>query len=123
MSASSIAIVQTLLDVWAERFADGDARALGELYVHNPLFWGSTPALARSPVAIERYFTGLPPMEAPRVVFSQLFVEPLAPDSLHAAMIATFFSGQASRSYRLSQTYVRRGGTWRIAAHHASPSA
>lgn len=122
MSEEAFAIARGRLDEWADMFARRDFSALSELYTDQPLFWGSTPTLARDHLAIRDYFQALPPMQTPRVAFSELVVGELAANVLHAAMIATFTSGQAKGQVRLTQTYVRADGVWKIAAHHASPA-
>lgn len=122
MSDDALEIVRGRLDEWAAMFARRDFLALSGLYADQPLFWGSTPALARDRSAIRDYFHALPPMQSPRVAFSQIVVGELSPDVLHAAMIATFSSGQAEGKMRLTQSYVRTDGVWKIAAHHASPT-
>lgn len=110
---------------WAEAFAKLDGDGVAALYATDALFYGSSPPLYRGVEGVKAYFKALPPATSAKVEFSDLTVTPVGADIINLAGVASFTINNAPtpRVYRLTQVFVRDGGTWKILSHHVSPKA
>jgi len=115
-------VVAGALAKWSDAFARKDWDAMAGLYSKDALFYGSTPPLYKGLDGVKAYFAALPPMVGATVTFKDLTVVPVGTDLINIAGTATFTvpGAPAPFVFRLTQTYVNDGGTWKIASHHAS---
>lgn len=118
-------VVAATLTKWADAFAKLDGDAIAALYAKDALFFGSAPPLYKGVDGVKAYFKALPPVSAAKVEFSDLTVAPVGSDVINLAATASFTINNAPtpRVLRLTQVFVREGGTWKILSHHASPKA
>ena len=115
--------VTSVLANWRDAFGRNNWEALVSLYADNVLFYGSTPALRRGHAGVRAYFAALPPRTTAKVEFTQVVSEPIRPDVINVAALATFSTDAPLQSPVLRFTLIleREGQRWKIAAHHVSP--
>jgi uncharacterized protein (TIGR02246 family) len=122
MSEEADAIVSAIIAKWSAGFAALDAATLASLYAKNAFFFGSKSKLYRGRNGVAAYFNDLPRWRTPRVQFSDVASEHVAPDVINVAGIASFDLGEeaAPLSVKITWVIVREDGDWRIASHHVS---
>jgi ketosteroid isomerase-like protein len=114
--------IAAALQKWSDAFAKKDWDSMTSLYSKDALFYGSTPPLYRGLDGVKAYFNALPPMVGATVAFKDMAVVPIGSDLINIAGIATFTvpGAPAPFVFRITQSYVNEGGTWKIVSHHVS---
>ena len=106
---------------WAAAFATRDPDAMAALYRDDALHYGSKPTVYAGREGVRRYFATLRPRSTNSVRFDQLAAALVGPEVLHLAAVAHFTVDDAAPiPMRLTQTWARVDGRWRVASHHAS---
>ena len=121
VNADAVAVVAFLQQRWTEAFGKRDVEGLVDLYAEDCLLFGGHAALSSGRPAVRDYFGALPE-EALRAGFGAQSVLRLAPTVIASAGFVDFTVGDAAPlAFRISLTFVRAGGDWKIASQHASP--
>jgi len=110
-----------LLEHWRAGYRAQAPEVLAELYTDNVQFLGSTPALRQGRAAVQDYFTTLPFKPGRRVEFQDRQIARLTDEVAVLAALAVFESdGAPPVRKRLTLTFLRTAGGWKIATHHVS---
>ena len=114
-------IVHALQMRWMTAFHHRDVEGLVALYAEGCFLFGGRPALSCGRSDVRTYFNAVPAVVL-AAQFGEQSVHQLGPDVITSAGFVTFArdDGEALR-YRITLTFVRAGGVWQIASHHASP--
>ena len=105
---------------WEKAFNAWNFDQLVALYAEDAQFFGSTPQLNTGRDSIRAYFSKLP-AGAWNARMGEHAVTSIGSGVLLSAGFVDFTHDGKALPYRLTFVLVKRGETWLIAQHHASP--
>jgi uncharacterized protein (TIGR02246 family) len=122
MRSAADDVVSGIIAQWSAGFRTFDADALASLYSKSAFFFGSNPSLYRGRDGVAAYFNALPRWRSRAVEFTDIRAEPIGPDLINVAAIASFVAdeGATALSVKITWVIIREDGDWKIVNHHVS---